>query len=45
MDKLSTLQPRYCVLEPHMDRDHYSSYDTSTGWFQEVDSRVINISC
>ena len=37
MDKVSASQPR--------DHDHDSSYDTITGWFQEADSRVINISC
>ena len=26
---------------PHMGHDHDSSYDTSTGWLQEADSRVI----
>ena len=30
---------------PRWGHDHYSSYDTSTGWFQEVDSRVIYLSC
>ena len=44
MDKVSTSQPRDRGFEPHTGHDHDSSYDTSTGWFQEADSRVINIS-
>ena len=31
-------------LEPHTGHDHDSSYGISTGWFQEADTRVINIS-
>ena len=42
MDKVSGSQPRDRGFEPH---DLDSSYATSTGWFQEADSRVINISC
>ena len=45
MDKVSASQPRNRGFEPHTGHDHESSYDTSTGWFQEADSRVINISC
>ena len=45
MDKVSASQPRDRGFEPHTGHDHDSSYDTSTGWFQEMDSRVINISC
>ena len=45
MDKVSVSQSRDCGFEPHTGHDHDSSYDTSTGWFQEADSRVINISC
>ena len=45
MDKISASQPRHCGFEPHTGHDHKSSYDTSTGWFKEADSRVINISC
>ena len=41
MDKVSASQPWDQEFEPHMGHDHDSSYDTSTGWFQEVDSRVI----
>ena len=45
MDKVSVSQPPDHGFKPHMGHDHDSSYDTSTGWFHEVDSRVINISC
>ena len=50
MDKVSASHLRDLGLrdrgfEPHMGHDHDSSNDTSTGWFQETDSRVINISC
>ena len=45
VDKVSASQPRDRGFESHSDHDHDSSYDTSTGWFQEADSRVINISC
>ena len=41
MDKMSASQPRDRGFEPHTGHDHESSYDTSTGWFQEADSRVI----
>ena len=36
MVKVSTLQPRDHVFEPHMGHGHDSSFDNSTGWFQEV---------
>ena len=39
MDKVSASQP--LGFETHIGHDHVSSYDISTGWFQEVDSRVI----
>ena len=45
MNQVFALQPRDCGFEPHTSHDHDSSSDTSTGWFQEADSRVINISC
>ena len=45
MDKVSTSQPRDRGFEPHTGHDNDSSYDSSTGWFQEADSRVINLSC
>ena len=45
MDKVSAAQPRDGGSEPHTGHDHDSPYDTSTGWFKEADSRVINISC
>ena len=45
MDKVSVSQPRDRGGELHMDYDHDSSYDTSTGWFQEADSKVINRTC
>ena len=44
MDKMFASQPQYHGFEPHKGHDHDSSYDTSTVWFQEADSRVINIS-
>ena len=31
--------------QPHDCQHHDSSYDTNTGWFQEADSIVIEISC
>ena len=37
MDKVSASQPLNRGFELHMDHDHDSSYDTSTGWFQEAD--------
>ena len=45
MDKVSASQPQDREFEPHTGHDHDSSYGTSTGWFQEADSRMINISC
>ena len=41
MDKVSAYQPRDCEFEPNTGHEHDSSYDTSTGWFQEADLRVI----
>ena len=41
MNKESASQPRDRGFEPHTGHDHDSSYDTSTGWFQEADTRVI----
>ena len=40
MDNVSALQPWDCVVELHTGHNHDSSYDTSTGWFQEADSRT-----
>ena len=45
MGKVSASQPQDHGFEPHTGHDHDFSYDTSTGWFQEADSRVIKISC
>ena len=45
MDKVSASQPQDCGFKPHSGHDHDSSYDASTGWFLEADSRVIKISC
>ena len=45
MDKVSDSLPGDRGFEPHTGHEHDSSYDTSTGWFQEEDSRVINVSC
>ena len=45
MDKVSASQPRDHGFEPHSGHDHDTSYDTSTGWFHEADSRTILISC
>ena len=45
MDKVSASQSQDSGFEPHMGHDHDSSYDTSTGCFQEANSIVINISC
>ena len=45
MDKVSVSQPRNRGFELHTGHDYDSSYDTSTGLFQEADSRVIQISC
>jgi hypothetical protein len=43
--KVSAAQPKDHGFEPYSGHDHVSSYDTSTGWFQEADSKVIDISC
>ena len=43
--KVSALQHRDHGFESDTGHDHDSSYDTSTGWFQEADLRVINITC
>ena len=40
MDKVSYSQPWDRGFKSHIGQDHYSSYDTSIGWFQEADSRV-----
>ena len=45
MDKVSASQPRDRGFDRHTGHDHDFSYDTSTGWLQKVDSRVIKISC
>ena len=45
MDKVSASQPRDRGFETHTGHDNDSSYDTGTSWFQEADSRVINLSC
>ena len=45
MDKVSASQPQNHGFKPHTGHDHDSSFDTSTGWFQEADSRVINLTC
>ena len=41
MDKVSVSQPRDLGFEPHTGHDYDTSYDTSTGWFQEADSKMI----
>ena len=43
MVKMSASQPQNCGFEPLTGHDHGYSNDnvTSTGWFQEADSRVI----
>ena len=41
MDKVSASLPRGRGFDTHMCHDHDTSYDNSTGWFQEADSRVI----
>jgi hypothetical protein len=43
--KVSASQPKDHVFEPYSGHDYVSSYDTSTGWFHEADSQVINVSC
>ena len=45
MDNVSASQSGDHGFEPHTGHNHDSSYNTSTGWFQEADSRVIDISC
>ena len=45
MDKVSASQPGDRGFEPHTRHDRDSSYDTSTGWLQKADPRVINLSC
>ena len=45
MDKVAASQPLYHSFEPHTGHNHDFSHDTSTGWFQEADSRVIYLSC
>ena len=45
MDNVSASQPWDRGLEPHTGHDHDSTYDASTGWFQEADSRVIDLRC
>jgi hypothetical protein len=41
--KVSASQPRDNKFEPYSGHGHVSAYDTSTGWFQEADSKMINI--
>ena len=41
MDKVSVSQPRERWFKPHTGHNSDSSYDTSTGWFQEADLIVI----
>ena len=41
MGEVSASQPWDHGVEPHTGHNHDSSYDTSTGWFQEADSKVI----
>ena len=41
--KMSVSQPRGRRLEPYLSQ-YDSSYDTSTGWLQEADSRMIYLS-
>ena len=47
MDKVSSSQPQDRGFKTHTGHDHESAYyDTSTGWFQETDERVIfKVSC
>jgi hypothetical protein len=42
---VSASQPRDHEFEPYSGHGHVTSYDTSTGWFHEADSKVFNISC
>ena len=37
MDKVSASKHRGRGFEPHSSQDNDSSYDTSTGWFQEAE--------
>ena len=41
IDKMSASQPEDHGFEPHTGHDHDSSYDTSTGWFQKADLKVM----
>ena len=41
MDNVPASQPRDRGVELHAGHDHDSTYDTSTGWFQGGDVRVI----
>ena len=41
MAKVSASQPWDRGFETHTSHNHDYPYDVSTGWFQEVDSRVI----
>ena len=43
--KLSVSQASNCGLKPCQGNDNVSSNDTSTGWYQEADSRLIHIRC
>ena len=44
MVMVSAAQSRGRGFEPHWGYEHVLSYDTSTGWFQEADSKVVHIS-
>ena len=41
IDKVYASQHQDRGFEPHTSHQQDSSYDTSTGWFHEADSRVI----
>ena len=41
MDRVSASQPLDGEFEPHMGNDHNASFDISTGWVLESDSRLI----
>jgi hypothetical protein len=43
MVKVSVSQPIDQLT--YLVQDHICSYDASTGWFQEADSKVIDICC
>jgi hypothetical protein len=43
--KVSASQTRDYGFDPYSGHGHVPSYDTSTGSFQEADSKMINISC